>query len=164
MEDCITSLDDKYACEQWDVLLGHGCMCWCCYDVNLRVVCSDPVVWPFFALLNAFYSVWTEFNALHVPSSLITFAYELFSAIWLKLGILANRKKKVHAQLELLIDFPLIYSLEVGSYVNTNEVFKEPNDVFKEPGSNKRFVYYFTLWLKNVFILSCCMQPSFLQL
>nr|ACG44957.1 hypothetical protein [Zea mays] len=29
-------------------------------------------------------------------------------------------------------------SVEVGSYVNTNDVFKEPNDVFKEPGSNKR--------------------------
>ncbi|KAL5651745.1 hypothetical protein ACJX0J_037203, partial [Zea mays] len=32
--------------------------------------------------------------------------------------------------------------VEVGSYVNTN-------DVFKEPGSNKRCVYYFALWLKK---------------
>ncbi|AQL04547.1 Putative HLH DNA-binding domain superfamily protein [Zea mays] len=31
-------------------------------------------------------------------------------------------------------------NVEVGSYVNTNDVFKEPNDVFKEPGSNKRFL------------------------
>nr|UVC67009.1 bHLH transcription factor ILR3 [Saccharum spontaneum] len=29
-------------------------------------------------------------------------------------------------------------SVEVGSYVNTTDIFKEPNDVFKEPGSNKR--------------------------
>ncbi|PWZ27588.1 hypothetical protein Zm00014a_025704 [Zea mays] len=29
-------------------------------------------------------------------------------------------------------------SVEVGSYVNANDAFKEPNDVFKEPGSSKR--------------------------
>jgi hypothetical protein len=45
--------------------------------------------------------------------------------------------------------FPLFCSVEVGSYVNTNDVFKEPNDVFKEPGSNKRCVCYFALWLKK---------------
>ncbi|PWZ40679.1 Cyclin-dependent kinase B2-1 [Zea mays] len=34
------------------------------------------------------------------------------------------------------------YIVEVGSYVNTNDVFKEPNDVFKEAGSNKRFLEF----------------------